>query len=68
MKLLKEGTVWTCFQVQQVGAAFILTILFMLAPKLTSLSVATGSVEQLLISGVCRQCQNLSGQILTGDL
>lgn len=66
MKLLKEGKVWTCFQ--QVGAAFILTILYMQGAKLTSLSLVTGSVEQLLTSGVCRQCQNLCGQILTGDL
>lgn len=65
-KLLKEGKVWTCFQ--QAGAAFILTILYMQGAKLTFLSRVTGSVEQLLTSGVCRQCQNLCGQILTGDL
>ena len=36
--------------------------------KLTFLSLITDSVEQLLASAVCRQCQNLCGQILTGDL
>ena len=36
--------------------------------KLTFLSLITGSVEQLLASAVCWQCQNLCGQILTGDL
>jgi hypothetical protein len=59
MRLLKECMVWTCFR---------LNILFMLEVKLACLPLITGSMEQILASGVCWPCQNLYWQILTGDL
>lgn len=62
MKLLKEGTILSFFL---HNYASFTPVVYGAYHKHFCF---TGLVEQLLVLGVCQQCQNLHGQILTGNL